>query len=479
MNYKMIARVQGFVLLALAGLLMLPLIAALCYGENVLSFLITIFISLALGGLLLLIKPKSTDLYAKDGFVCVALAWISMSLIGALPYVISGDIPNYIDAFFETVSGLTTTGATILENVEGLSRGVMFWRLFTHWIGGMGVLVFIMAVMPLSGEHSMHIMRAEMPGPVVGKLVPRARDTAKILYIVYIALTVLETVFLLFGGMSFYEALLHAFATAGTGGFSTRADSIAAFNSTYIEGVIAVFMFIFGINFNLYYLLLIGRVKDALSNEELHWYLGIIVVAVLSIAVGIEQSTGGLGRALHVSFFNVMTILSTAGFGICDFTQWPVYTQWIIVILMFIGGCAGSTGGGLKLSRVMVLVKSAFVDIRQVIYPRSVNHVRMDGKRMEDAAVKAISTYFAIYILVLMATTLAISFDGFDTATNFTASISCLSNVGPGLGLVGPAGNYNIFSYGSKLIMSLAMLIGRLEFYPILILFSPTTWKKR
>ena len=424
------------------------------------------------------VKPYSDVIYAKDGFVVVSLGWVLMSMIGALPFVLSGDIPHYIDALFETVSGFTTTGASILEDVEGLSRGCMFWRSFTHWIGGMGVLVFIMAVLPMSGEHSMHIMRAEVPGPTVGKLVPRVRQTAKILYLIYIAMTLLEMLLLLLGGMDFYDALLHAFATAGTGGFSTRAASIAAFDSLYLEMVIAVFMVLFGVNFNLYFLLLIGRWKDALKSEELHWYLGIIVASVMAIALGIGKMYGGLATGLRHAFFYVASITSSTGFGTVDFVTWPEYCKWIIVMLMFCGACAGSTGGGIKTSRVIILFKNVACEIRQMIHPRTVTRVQLDGKRVDADGLKAVSTFFTSFMLLLITGSFLVSLDGYDMATNFSAVLSSLSNIGPGMSLIGPTGNYNIFSYGSKLVLTVMMLIGRLEIFPILILFSPSTWKK-
>ena len=478
MNRRMICRVLGLILLCLAALLLLPMVAGLCYGESVSHFLITIAISGTAGFLLTRVRPYSTVIYAKDGFVVVSLGWILMSMLGALPFVISGDIPNYINALFETVSGFTTTGASILDDIEGLSRGCMFWRSFTHWIGGMGVLVFIMAVLPMSGEHSMHIMRAEVPGPTVGKLVPRASQTAKILYLIYIAMTVLEMLLLLLGGMSFYDALLHAFATAGTGGFSTRAASIAAFDSLYLEMVIAVFMVLFGVNFNLYFLLLIGRWKDALKSEELHWYLGIIAASVMAIALGISKMYGGLATGLRHAFFYVASITSSTGFGTVDFVTWPEYCKWIIVMLMFCGACAGSTGGGIKTSRVIILFKNVACEIRQMIHPRTVTRVQLDGKRVDSDGLKAVSPFFTSFMLLLITGSFLVSLDGYDMATNFSAVLSSLSNIGPGMSLIGPTGNYNIFSYGSKLVLTVMMLIGRLEIFPILILFSPSTWKK-
>lgn len=478
MNRRIICRVLGMLLLCLAVLMILPTIAGLWYGERVGHFLITIAVTGAAGFVMTRIKPYSSVIYAKDGFVIVGLGWILMSLFGAMPFVISGDIPNYIDAVFETVSGFTTTGASILENVEEMSQGCLFWRSFTHWIGGMGVLVFIMAVLPMSGEHSMHIMRAEVPGPTVGKLVPRVRQTAKILYLIYVAMTALEVVLLLFGGMNLFDALIHSFGSAGTGGFSNKAASVGAFNSAYIEMVIAVFMALFAINFNLYFLLLIGRWREALKSEELHWYLALIAASVLAIALGIRGMYGSMLTALRHAFFNVSSVTSTTGFCTVDYVQWPEYCQWILVILMFCGACAGSTGGGLKTSRVVMVFKNIACEIRQMLHPRTVTRVQMDGKRVDDAGMKAVNTFFACFMVLLILGTFLVSLDDHDTATNFTAVLSCMSNIGPGISLVGPTGNFNIFSYGSKIVLTFAMLIGRLEIFPILILFAPSTWKR-
>ncbi len=478
MNYRMIAYILGRVLLILAALMLLPLLTALVCGESPVPFVVTILLTALCGGTLLLFRPSSREIYAREGFACVGLSWLAMSLLGSLPFVISGDIPRFIDAFFETVSGFTTTGASILNDIESLSRSGLFWRSFTHWIGGMGVLVFLMAVMPMSGERSMHIMRAEVPGPTVGKLVPRARQTARILYLIYTAFTVAETVLLMCGGMSFYEALLHAFATAGTGGFSTRNASIAAFDSAYIEGVIAFFLILFGMNFNLFYLILIGRVRDALRSEELHRYLEIIAVCVALIAVTTAKRYGA-AQALRHGFFITMTTLSTAGFCTVDYTLWPAFLQTVIVLLMFIGGCAGSTGGGLKLSRVMLFIRTAAADVGRVVNPRRVNRVEMDGKRVTPETTGAVYVYVALVSLILLGCTLLVSFDGYDFATNFTAALSCISNVGPGLGRIGPSGSFAIFSSFSKLVMAVTMLFGRLEIYAMLILFIPSTWKRR
>ena len=479
MNYRMISRVMGLILLAMAALMLLPLIAGLCFHERVVNFIITIAVTAALGGLLLLPKPQTRTLVARDGFVIVGLGWILISAIGALPFVLSGSIPHFYDAFFETASGLSTTGASVVTDIPAMPRGDLFWRLFTHWIGGMGVLVFIMAVLPMSGEHSMHIMRAEVPGPSVGKLVPRVRKTAITLYLIYIGLTLAEAFFLRLGGMSFYDALLHACATAGTGGFSTNPASIGGFNSLYIEIVITVFMLLFGINFNLYFLLLIGRWKEAAKNEELHWFLCIVLGSVLLLAAGITKIYGSFGTALRHAFFNTATLISTTGFGTVDFTDWPEYCKWILILLMFCGGCAGSTGGGIKLSRLMILGKASAAELKQMVRPRSVVRVQMDGKRVETGTVRAAYLFLAVYMFLLLFFAWVVSFDGFDVATCFTASLSCLSNIGPGMTkLIGPAGSFAVFSPRTKVFLTFAMLLGRLEIYPILVLLIPRTWKR-
>jgi len=476
MNYKMISRVLGMIMLCIAVLMLLPLAAGLYYGENVSNFIKSMLITAATGGLLLCFRPQSSRLGAREGFVIVGLGWILISLLGALPFVFSGSIPNYVDAVFETVSGFTTTGASILTDIEAMPKGDLFWRSFTHWIGGMGVLVFVMAVLPMGGDHSMHIMRAEVPGPTVGKLVPRARKTSLILYIIYLALTLTETCFLMGGGMNFYEALLHSFATAGTGGFSTRGASIGAFNSAYIDVVVSIFMLLFSLNFNLYFLLLLGRFRDVFKNEELLWFVGIVLVSTLMLTLGI-RNIYGLSTALRHALFTVATIISTTGFCTQNFDLWPEFCKWLIVLIMFCGACAGSTGGGLKVSRVVILLKSAAAEIRQTIRPRSVNLVQMDNKRVDAGTVRTVGVFFVIYIFVLLCTTFLISFDGFDLETNFTAALSCISNVGPGLSLVGPIGNYAAFSAFSKILLFMTMLIGRLEIFPILLLFSRHTWK--
>ena len=479
MNYRFVFNIQGKVLLAEAALLLAPMAAALVYHESALPFVYTILPLLLLGGGLSLLKPKNTELFAREGFICVGLAWILMSLFRALPFVLAGDIPRYVDALFEIVSGLTTTGASILDNPESLSRGGMFWRLFSHWIGGMGVLVFIAAVLPVSGDHYMQIMRAEVPGPTVSKLVPRVRKTARILYLIYLGLTVLEFIFLLCGGMSFYDAILHAFATAGTGGFSTRAASIAAYYSVYIEMVIATFMLLFGCNFNIFYFLLLGQFAAVFKSEELRIYLGIVLASVLLIAGNIAAAVGGFGRGLRYAYFQVMTVMSTCGFATADFDTWPALSRWVLVLLMFGGGCAGSTAGGMKLSRVIILVKSFFHELRQQIMPSRVKRIWFESKPVSDQTVKSVQVFFFAYMAIAGLVVLILSFDGTDLLTNITASIACMSNIGPGLGAVGPSCNFGFYSDLSKLVMSLEMLMGRLEIFPVMFLLSPSVWKGR
>ncbi len=476
----MICRVLGWIFLIYAALMILPLLTGLIYHESILQFLITIAVSASIGLLMLLPKPHVKTIAARDGFVIVGMAWIGISLIGALPFTISGSIPNYIDALFETASGLSTTGASVLQDFDGMPRCDMFWRLFTHWIGGMGVLVFLMAVMPMSGEHSMHIMRAEVPGPTVGKLVPRAKHTAQILYLIYVGMTVIEMICLKFAGLSFYDALLHAFATAGTGGFSTNAASIAGFHNSAVETILAIFMLLFAVNFNLYYLLLIGSWKKVLKNQELRSYTAIILGSVLLITLGICRSADYSVRGgIHTAFFNVASILSTTGFGTVDFTVWPEYCKWILIFLMFCGGCAGGTGGGIKVSRVLILFRSLRAELQKMVRPRTVVRVAMDGQRVDNQTVRATSTFFALYMILLLLFAVLVSLDGYDIATCLTASLSCLSNIGPGMtSAIGPAGSFALFSSRSKLFLTLAMLIGRLEIYPILVLFSPKTWRK-
>lgn len=478
MNRRMICRVLGLVLLIEAVMMLVPALVALLYGENLTPWGISIAATAGVGGLMLAAVPQKSVLYAREGFVSVALSWLLMSAFGALPLRLSGEVTHYADAMFEIVSGFTTTGASILLDVEGMSRGLLFWRSMTHWIGGLGVLVFILAVLPLANNNAMHIMRAEVPGPTVGKIVPRARDTARILYLIYFALTVIETIFLLAGGMPLYDALIHAFGTAGTGGFSNRALSVGAYNSPYIEWVIGVFLVLFSINFNLYYFILCGGVRDALRDQELHLFGALVLLTTGIITIDILPLFDGFSSAVRHAFFQVMSITSTAGFATADFNLWPEVSRWVLVLLMFCGACAGSTGGGIKIGRVMLMGKAAHCEIRRMSRPRTVNRVMVNGKAVDDETLRGSLIFFFLYILMLILGTLLISVDGFDTTTNFTAVLSCLSNIGPGLGLVGPMGNFAMYSVFSKIVLTAAMLIGRLEIFPILILFSPSLWKR-
>ena len=479
MNFRIIWRTVGMVLLIEAALMLLPVVTALFYGESPLPFLITLGATALIGFAMSRVQTRRTVFTAREGFLIVGISWVLMSLAAAVPFVLSGDIPNYLNALFETVSGLTTTGATILSDVESLSRAGQFWRLFSHWIGGMGILVFFMAVLPLAGEHSMHIMRAEVPGPVVGKLVPKAKQTARILYIIYFALTLAEAVLLRVGGMGWFDSLLHSFATAGTGGFSTRALSIGYYGSVYLEAVTGTFMLLFGVNLSLYYLILVGSWREAVKNEELRWYLVIVAVAIGTIAWNISGLYGGFGHALRYAYFQVASIITTTGFSTADFTQWPAYSQTALFLLMFVGGCAGSTAGALKMSRVAILCKDALAELRRMLRPRSVVQARFEGKTVQPGTLRAVQSYFVLYLLVLLLGTVLVSIDGHDFATNFTGTLACLSNIGPGLSLVGPMGSFDIFSPFSKIVLILEMLLGRLEIYPILLLFHPAAWRAK
>lgn len=476
MNKRMIIYMLGRIAFVEAVLLVLPLSCALIYGEStVVAFLIAIAVAAGFGVTCSLTKPKDKTIYARDGFVIVALAWILMSAIGALPFYISGEIPHYYDAFFETVSGFTTTGASILKNVEALSHGLLFWRSFSHWIGGMGVLVLVMAIIPTETGRTIHIMRAEMPGPIVGKLVPKIKSTAKILYLIYIALTVIQVVFLLFGGMTFYQSLVYTFGTAGTGGFGIDADSLAGY-SPYIQWVISVFMLIFGINFNLYYLILIKKLRAVLKSEELWWYIGIVAVSALLITFNIYPLYENFADSLRHSVFQVATIISTTGYATADFNLWPTLAKAVMFILMFIGACAGSTAGGLKVSRVVVLFKSVRANLKHMLHPRSVDAIRLEGKKIDATTAVNVTSYLAIYFICFTVIFLLISFEHFDFETNISAVAACFNNVGPGFGEVGPMGGYYAYSPFSKLLLSGAMLLGRLEIMPIILLFSPSVW---
>ena len=478
MNYRMISKILGRVMGVEAALMFGPVLTAAIYGESAAAFLLTMLIAAALAALLSLPRLKYSDLYAREGFVSVALSWLLMSLVGALPFVFSGEIPSYVDAFFEIVSGFTTTGASIILNVEELSHAALLWRSLSHWIGGMGVLVFIMAVLPLSEERSMHIMRAEVPGPQVGKLVPRIRHSSAITYLIYIALTVMLIVLLCLGGMPFFDSINHAMATAGTGGFSVKAASIGYYDSVYIDVVTGTFMLLFGVNFSIYFLLLMRKFRPALRDSELHLYLGFAAFGTITIALNIMDEYGGFWQALRYSYFQVSSIMTTTGFATADFNHWPAYSKAMLILLMFTGASAGSTGGGLKVSRIVILARAAAEELGKMLNPRRTVAVRMSGQSVDSTTIRCTLVFFAMYISISFLSTLAVSLDGFDLETNFSAVAACISNIGPGIGLVGPMGNYEMFSDFSKLLLSFNMLVGRLEIYPMLILFLPSTWRK-
>ncbi len=482
MNYRMISYYIGRILLIEALLLTLPAIGAIVYGEDTLLYFAVTIAALALTGFLATRKkPKKTTLYAKDGYAIVALTWILMSLFGALPFYLGGYVPTFIDAFFETVSGFTTTGATVINDVEALPKSILFWRSFTHWIGGMGILVFVIAIMPKTENSSMHVMRAEVPGPTVDKLVSKIGASARILYAIYAALSVVQIILLIIGGMPLFDSILNTFSTAGTGGFTILNNSIEGYHSIYTEMVIAVFMLIFGVNFNLYYMILIKQGKQALKSEELRWYLGIVATATVIIATSLYFTMhDSIFDSLRLAFFQVASIITTTGFATADFNNWPYITKFVMIILMVIGACAGSTGGGIKVSRLIVLVKSGLRDIKKAINPRSVETVKIDKRKVDEPVVKSICAFFAIYMMIIAVSILLCSLDGFDIETTSSAIFSCIGNIGPAFGAAGPYdGNFEKFSLFSKLIMSFDMLAGRLELIPMLMLFSPYAWSKK
>ena len=479
MNYKMVLYTMGRVVLLEAAFLVLPMAVSLLYGERcAVSFGLTILVALAVGFLLtFLCRGSHGTSSIKDGFMIVALTWIMLSAIGALPFLFSREIPSYVDAFFETVSGFTTTGATILTDVEALSRGMIFWRSFTHWIGGMGILVFVVMLMKTT-DRSINILKAEMPGPTVDKLAPKSRDTARILYLLYISLTVLETVLLLLGGMGLFDSVVHSLGTAGTGGFGAYNASAANF-SPYIQWVLTVFMLLFGVNFNLYYLLLLGRVRDIFRNTEFKVYLGIIAAAVTIITVDILPLYQSFSTSLRQASFQVAAIMSTTGFVTADFTVWSPLSKTLLLLLMFLGGCAGSTAGGLKLSRIIILCKMARRELRRTLRPRVVDVIKMDGHRLEEQTAHSVAVYFALYMLCIGALLVALSFSPFDLETNLFSSVSCFNNVGPAFGMAGPVGNYSLYQPVLKLLLCAGMLLGRLEIYPMLLLFVPAAWRRK
>ena len=479
MNFKMILNILGWILIFEALFFLVPIITAVVYGEAVLAdFLISAGLCLICGGLLIMKKPENKALYSREGYVIVSLSWIVLSLFGALPFYISGVIPNFVDALFETVSGFTTTGATVLGEVETLPKAILIWRSFTHWVGGMGVLVFIMAFVPLSGGQNMHIMKAESPGPSVSKMSPHMRDTATILYAIYFGLTVLQMILLLIGGMPLFDAICVSLGTAGTGGFGNWNDSIAHYNSAYLQNVITVFMILFGINFSAYFLILTRKFRQAFRIEEIRVYLGVIFVFAGLIAFNVRPMFGSLRESFHHALFQVASIITTTGFSTVDFDQWPTFSRALLVLLMFIGACAGSTGGGIKCSRILLLGKSVKKELMCLIHPRLVRVNKMDGQRVPHEVMRSINVFVVAYAFIFILSLLIISLNCEDLVTCFTSVATTLNNVGPGLSLCGPTCNFGFFPPLSKGVLIFDMLAGRLELFPMLLLFTPGTWQR-
>ena len=480
MNKRLLCHIVGNVVRVCGALMLLPILVSLILGSgDTMPLLLSMLIAMAVGTALALIRPRRDTLRAREGFAIVAFSWILVSFLGGLPFFFSGYVPSLVDCFFETVSGFTTTGATILTDVEALPKGLLFWRSFTHWAGGMGVLVLSLALIPKMGARSIHLMRAESPGPSTDKLVPRVANNAKILYEIYVALSIFMVAALLFCGLDLYDAVVHMFGAAGTGGFGTYGDSIAHFNSVSVDVVIGVFMALFGVNFSIYYFLIHRNWRTALGNSELRWYWGILLTVTVVIALDITPLYGGsFFTALRYSFFQSSSIMTTTGYATADFDLWPQLSRVLLVLLMFIGASAGSTGGGIKVIRLQLLVKSMVRDIRRTVHPKSVNTVKLDGHTVDESILSGVQGFFFAYMLILLGAMAIVSLDGFSFETNFTAVLATLSNIGPGLGKVGPTGNFAAFSNLSKLVLSMCMLIGRLEVFPILMLFSPSAWKK-
>lgn len=482
MNYRAVVNVLGKIMFMEGALMILPLIVAIIYGEydTLIAFLIPIVILVSIGLAFGVKTPKNKMLLAKEGFMICGLAWIFMSAFGCLPFVISGMIPNYLDAFFETVSGFTTTGSSILTKVEGNPYGLLFWRSFTNWIGGMGVITFLMAIVPQGDGQAMHLMRAEVPGPKAGKIVSKLTDTARILYILYFILTALEIIMLMFSGIGFYHSVVTAFATAGTGGFSAKGASIAGYHSPYVEYVVATFMLLFGVNFNLYFFMILRKFKAVFQDTELKVYLGMVIASVALICINL-LSTGKMAfeTAFRDSYFTVASIVSTSGFVTADFEQWSVFSKVILISLMFVGGMAGSTAGGIKVTRIVLYFKQMIRDIKQMVRPRQVMSVRINKKSVDNSILKGINTYLVIYVFILLASTLLVSIEGESLVTTFTAVVTCFNNVGPGMDGVGATSNFAHLSVLSKIVLSFDMLAGRLEIFPMMILLIPSTWKRR
>lgn len=479
MNKRRVLNILGKIVLTEICLMIPSLLVSLYYRDgDAMYFLYTMFPAALLGIALCRVQPKDPKLTSRDGYCIVAFGWIVISLIGAVPLFLTGQFRSYFGALFEIVSGFTTTGASVLAKPENLPHGVLFWRSFTHWIGGMGVLVFVLMIIPMKNDNSMHLMRAEVPGPTAGKLVPRMKRTSMILYGIYTFLTVVLVILLLCGGVGFFDSLCLSFGTAGTGGFAPSSAGIAGYGSAYVEIVLGIFMILFGINFNVYYLILLGRIKDALRSEEVRYFLGIILAATAAITINIFSSVAALGTSFRHAFFQVSSIITTTGFATVDFNLWPEFSKHTLVLLMIIGACAGSTGGGLKVSRVIMLAKSFFAEIRYIISPKSVQVVRLEHKFVDKATLNSTRTYAAAYLMLVCLFTLVISLDGYNMNTNLTAVLSCINNIGPGLDLVGPMANFSIYSDWVQIVLSIVMLVGRLEIFPMFMIFSRSAHDK-
>ena len=480
MNKRKIVSFIGRIILIEAALMVLPLLVALYYGDgDAWAFAVTILAALIPGVLMARVRQSDRRLSSRDGYFIVAATWIIISLIGAMPLYMAGGFRSYWSALFEIASGFSTTGASVLTQPELLGHGVLFWRSFTHWIGGMGVLVFVMMVMPMENDNSMHLVRAEVPGPTAGKLVPRMRTTSMILYGIYAAMTMILLVLLLLGGMPLFDSFCMAFGTAGTGGFAVSSAGVAGYHSAYIEILLGIFMLLFGVNFNVYHLLLLGKVKDALKSEEVKAYLGIVITATVLISINTFSRVTGLGTTVRNAFFQVASIMTTSGFATVDFNFWPEFSKHTLVLLMIIGACAGSTGGGFKVSRLIILLKAMMAEVRHIITPKAINPVRIDGKPIDKETLNSTRIYAAAYLILICLFTWILSLDGKDLTTNVTAVLSCFNNIGPGLGGVGPMNNFGIYSDWAQVLLSLCMLTGRLEIFPYLLLFSPDLWRRR
>lgn len=479
MNRKLVLKMLGYILALEAGLLLLPLMVSLYDRERcVFALLVTIALLLAVSIPLIRLKVTNKSMYAREGYIIVAFSWILLSLFGALPFYLSGAIPSYIDSLFETISGFTTTGASILNDVESLPKGLLFWRSFTHWVGGMGILVFALAILPSVNERSIYVMRAEVPGPAVGKLVPKTRKTATVLYLIYFAMTVVEILLLLFQ-MPLFDSLITAFGTAGTGGFSNRNASIGAYNSAYVDGVVTVFMLLFGVNFNIYYLFLRREFRQGIKSEELRWYMSIAGLSMLVITFNILPQSPSFGHAFREASFQVSSIITTTGYATADYNVWPELSRMILFLLMIIGACGGSTGGGVKVSRLIIVMKKLYYDVVRMLHPRSVHPIRLEGKRIDDETVNRASAFVLSYLFIIFILSLLVSVDGYNFETTLSSVVACMGNIGPGLGKVGPTGNFSHFSAFSKLILSLSMLLGRLEIFPLFLMASPELYRGR